>query len=95
MKKIVHLLLLASSFLFSGCAEKEQQIVFKDKPVCVEQQKIERPQSTQIRVHNDDIDVAVAYKTAIYGSLDFYEKQVDRNNNFCKEIEKLNESGWK
>ena len=94
MKKAI-LLSLAFSFFFLGCAEKEQQIVFKDKPVCVEQQKVERVQLVQIRVHNNDVEVAVAYKTAIDGSLDFYEKQVDRNNSFCKEIEKLNESGEK
>ena len=94
MKKAI-LLSLAFSFIFVGCAEKEPQIVFQDKPVCVEQQKIERPQPTQIRVYKDDVDVAVAYKTAIYGSLDFYEKQVDRNNNFCKEIENINKQGEK
>ena len=88
MKKIVHLLLLAFSFIFAGCVEKEQQIVFKDKLVCVEQQKIERVQPTQIRVYKDDVEVALAYKGSIDSGFRFYENQVDRNNKFCKEIEK-------
>ncbi len=86
MKKAI-LLSLLFSFIFVGCAEKEQQIVFKDKLVCVEQQKIERVEPTQIRVHKDDVAVAVAYKTAIDSFFEFYEKQVDRNNKFCEEIE--------
>ena len=87
MKKAI-LLSLLFSFIFVGCSQKESQIVFKDKLVCVDQQKIERPQSTQMRVYKDDVDVAVAYKTAIDSSLSFYEKQVDRNNELCKGVNK-------
>lgn len=87
MKKTI-LLSLLFSFIFAGCSQKESQIVFKDKLVCVDQQKIERPQSTQMRVYKDDVDVAVAYKTAIDSSLSFYEKQVDRNNELCKGVNK-------
>lgn len=86
MKKAI-LLSLLFSFAFVGCSSKEQ-IVFQDKIVCIEQQKVERPQPTQMRVHKDDVDVAVAYKTAIDSNIEFYEKQVDRNNEFCKEVSK-------
>ena len=86
MKKAI-LLSLLFSFAFIGCSQKEQ-IVFQDKIVCVEQQKVERVQPTQMRVHKDDVDVAVAYKTAIDSNIEFYEKQVDRNNTFCKEVSK-------
>ena len=85
MKKAI-LLSLIFSFTFWGCAEK--QIVFQDKPVCIDQQKVERVQPTQMRIHKDDVDVAVAYKTAIDSNIDFYEKQVDRNNEFCKGVNK-------
>ena len=85
MKKAI-LLSLLFSFTFWGCAEK--QIVFQDKPVCIDQQKVERVQPTQMRIHKDDVDVAVAYKTAIDSNIDFYEKQVDRNNEFCKGVNK-------
>lgn len=87
MKKAI-LLSLLFSFFFIGCTSKEPQIVFKDKLVCIEQQKIERVEPTQMRIYKDDIDIAVAYKTAIDSSFEFYEKQVDRNNEFCKEINK-------
>lgn len=87
MKKAI-LISLLFSFIFVGCSQKESQIVFKDKLVCVDQQKIERPQSIQMRVYKDDVDVAVAYKTAIDSSLSFYEKQVDRNNELCKGVNK-------
>ena len=86
MKKAI-LLSLLFSFAFIGCSSKEQ-IVLKDKIVCVEQQKVERVQPTQMRVHKDDVDVAVAYKTAIDSNIEFYEKQVDRNNEFCKGVSK-------
>ncbi|MBP6468770.1 MAG: hypothetical protein KA277_12285 [Fusobacteriaceae bacterium] len=94
MKKAV-LLSLLFSFIFVGCSNKEVQIVFKEKLVCVVQQKIERTQPVQIRVHNDDIEVAKAYKYAIDSNIEFYEKQVDRNNKFCEDIKKINESEGK
>lgn len=86
MKKAI-LLSLLFSFAFWGCSA-EKQIVFQDKPVCIEQQKVERVQPTQMRVYKDDVDVAVAYKSAIDSNIEFYEKQVDRNNEFCKGISK-------
>lgn len=85
MKKAI-LLSLLFSFTFWGCAEK--QIVFKDKPVCIDQQKVERVQLVQMRVYKDDVDVAVAYKSAIDSNINFYEKQIDRNNEFCKGVNK-------
>lgn len=85
MKKAI-LLSLLFSFIFIGCSQKEPKIIFQDKLVCIEQQKIERLGPTQIRVHKDDVDVAVAYKTAIDSNIEFYEKQVDRNNEFCKGV---------
>ena len=85
MKTVIFLSLLFS-FIFSGCVEKEPQIVFKDKFVCFEQQTIPRVEATQIRVHNDDVQVALEYKAAIDMGFEFYEGQVDRNNKFCKQI---------
>lgn len=87
MKKAI-LLSLLFSFIFSGCSQKEPPIVFQDKLVCTEQQKIERIEPIQIRVHKDDVDVAVAYKTAIDSNISFYENQVDRNNKLCEELNK-------
>ncbi len=87
MKKAI-LLSLLFSFIFIGCSQKEPKIIFQDKLVCVEQQKIERLEPTQMRVHKNDFDVAVAYKTAIDSNIEFYEKQVDRNNEFCKGVSK-------
>ena len=89
MKKnvVIVLLCILISIFFIGCTA-EKQIVFQDKPVCIEQQKVERVQPTQMRVYKDDIDVAVAYKTAIDSNIEFYEKQVDRNNEFCKGVNK-------
>ena len=85
--KTVFFLSLLFSFIFSGCVEKEQQIVFKDKLVCVEQQKIDRVEETQIRVYKDDVNIALAYKDNINSSFELYENQVDRNNKLCKELE--------
>lgn len=85
MKRVI-ILSLFFSFIFSGCSEKEAPIVFQDKLVCTEQQKLERIEPIQIRIYNDDVEVAKAYKIAIDTNLDFYEKQVDRNNILCKEM---------
>ena len=90
MKTVIFLSLLFS-FILSGCAEKEPTIVFKDKFVCIEQQTIPRVQETQIRVHNDDVQVALEYKAAIDSGFSFYENQVDRNNKLCEKVGKLNE----
>ena len=90
MKNLI-LLSLLFSFIFSGCVEKEQQIVFKDKFVCVEQQKIDRVEETQIRVYKDDVGVALEYKAAIDMGFSFYEGQVDRNNKLCSTAKGLNE----
>ena len=87
--KTVIFLSLAFSFIFSGCVEKEQQIVFKDKFVCVEQQKIDRVEETQIRVYKDDVSVALEYKAAIDIGFGFYEGQVDRNNRLCEQIRNI------
>ena len=84
MKKAI-LLSLLFSFIFVGCTPKTQ-ILWKDKYVCVEQKKLDKKEPVQIRVHNDDVELARAYKESMDSSLEFYEKQVDRNNTFCKEV---------
>lgn len=89
--KTVILASLLFSFFFLGCAEKEPTIVFKDRFVCVELQTIPRVQETQIRVRNDDVQVALEYKAAIDMGFSFYESQVDRNNKLCEKVGKLNE----
>lgn len=86
MKKAT-LLLLIFSFIFIGCAA-EKEIVFQDKIVCVDQQKVERPQAIQMRIYKDDADIAIAYKAAVDSNIEFYEKQVDRNNTFCEGVKK-------
>ncbi len=87
--KTVILLSFLFSFILSGCAEKEPQIVFKDRFVCIEQQTIPRVQETQIRVFKDDVQVALEYKSAIDSGFSFYESQVDRNNKLCRQIENM------
>ena len=87
MKKAI-LLSLLFSFAFVGCSKKEPPIVFQDKLVCAEQKKLDKKEPIQIRVHNDDLNVAAAYKTAIDSNIEFYENQVDRNNKLCEELNK-------
>lgn len=88
MKTVIFLSLLFS-FIFSGCADKEPTIVFKDKFVCVEQQKIDRVEETKIRVFKDDVEVALEYKAAIDMGFSFYADQVDRNNKLCEQINSI------
>jgi hypothetical protein len=89
--KTVILLSLVFSFIFVGCADKEPQIVFKDKFVCVEQQTIPRVEETQIRVYDEDVNIALAYKESINSGFSFYEGQVDRSNKLCNTVKGLNE----
>lgn len=92
MKNLILLLFLFS--FITGCTPKTQ-IVFKDKIVCVEQQKIDKIESVKIRVHNDDVNVAAAYVESIHSSFNFYEGQVDRNNKLCQKIENMEKVEWK
>jgi hypothetical protein len=78
------LLLLSFSFILSGCTPKTQT-VFEDKLVCVEQQTIPRIEPIKIRIHNDDVQIALEYKAINDMNFQFYEDQVLRNNNLCKE----------
>ncbi len=87
MKKAI-LALLSFSIFFVGCSQKEPKTIFEDKLVCTEQQKLDKKEPVKIRVHNDDLIVAKAYKEDMDSSLQFYEKQVDRNNELCKEVNK-------
>lgn len=50
------------------------------------QEKLDKKEPIQIRVYNDDLEVAREYKNDIDSSLKFYENQVDRNNKFCEEV---------
>uniref|UniRef100_UPI0040489B34 hypothetical protein n=1 Tax=Aliarcobacter sp. TaxID=2321116 RepID=UPI0040489B34 len=87
MKKTI-LLSLLFSFVFIGCSNKEPQIIFKEKLICIEQEKIQKNENIKIRVHNDDIAIAKAFKDSLMIAFDFYETQVDRNNKMCEEIDK-------
>lgn len=70
---------------FSGCSQKEPQVVIKKELVCVTQYKTERP-NANIKILNEDwnIEIAKAYKDSLNEVFDFYEDQVDRNNRMCK-----------
>lgn len=88
MKKVI-LLLLTFSFLIAlltGCTQKKE-IVFEDKLICIEQKKLDKKEPVQLRIYDDDVEIAKAYKEDIDFSFMFYENQVDRNNKMCKEIE--------
>ena len=71
MKKAI-LLSLLFSFAFIGCSSKEQ-IVFKDKIVCIEQKKLDEISPVKIRVHKDDANLAAAYVDSVHSSFNFYE----------------------
>lgn len=87
--KTVILLSLVFSFFLIGCSSKENtKIVFEDRYLCIEQKKIQRVKNAQIRVHNDDVNIAVAHKVAMDSAFEYYENQVDRNNKFCEEVMK-------
>lgn len=89
MKKnvVIVLLCILISIFFIGCTA-EKQIAFQDKPVCIEQQKVERIKIAGIRVCNNDVDVYKEYINTTNSQLEYYEKQVDRNNEFCKGVSK-------
>ncbi|WP_026804676.1 hypothetical protein [Aliarcobacter lanthieri] len=83
MKKTI-LLSLIFSFIFSGCSQKTAPIVFKDKYVCYELEKVEVSDEIQIMVRKQDLDLFKARKNELQGAISFYENQVDRYNAFCK-----------
>jgi hypothetical protein len=40
-------------------------------------------------VHNEDVNIALAYKESINSGFSFYEGQVDRNNKLCEQIRNI------
>lgn len=83
MMKIQVLLLLTFSLLLTGCATKEQ-IVFKDRLVCYEFQKIEQSEKVAIRVHKDDLGIFAARAGEHEENIKFYETQIDNYILDCK-----------
>lgn len=90
------LLLLSSSLLFLGCTPKTST-VFEDKPVCYELEKskiktlscvINKEQndsvSVKIRVTREDSGVFLSRCEEARSVITFYEKQIDKFNEFCK-----------
>ncbi|OCL99509.1 hypothetical protein AAX29_00550 [Aliarcobacter thereius] len=82
--KIVILLLLIFSFIFSGCSNKQPAIVFKEKFTCYELEKVEISKEEQIRVYKKDKELFEARKNELKNVITFYESQIDRFNDFCK-----------
>lgn len=90
MKKyVIVLLFLLNNILFIGCAQKETEIVFKDKLVCKVQEKQEKIPIAAIYICDADVLIYKKYVEATSAALEFYENQVDRNNKFCEEIRGL------
>ena len=83
MMKIQVLLLLTFSLLLTGCTTKEQ-IVFKDRLVCYEFQKIEQSEKVAIRVHKDDLGIFAARAGEHEENIKFYETQIDNYILDCK-----------
>lgn len=93
MKMKMILLLLSSSLLFLGCTSKTT--VFEDKPVCYELEKSkiktlscvinkEQNDSVKIRVTKSDGGVFLSRCEETKSAIDFYEKQIDDFNEFCR-----------
>lgn len=83
MMQIQVLLLLTFSFIFTGCTTKEQ-IVFKDRLVCYEFQKVEQSEKVAIRVHKDDLGLFAARLGEYEENIKFYETQIDNYILDCK-----------
>lgn len=83
--KIVTILLLLFSFIFSGCGAKTS-VVFKEKLVCYEMTKLEESEKVLIRVHKDDIALFEARSDELKENIAFYEAQIDIYNLACKEV---------
>ena len=89
MKKYIILIFLATTFLFTGCSQKESPVVFKNKIVCLKMEKIEQTEKVAIRIHKEDVDLFIARSNELQENLRFYESQIDRYTNECKKYEEL------
>lgn len=76
MKKLILITLL---LIFSGCAEK---LVFV-KPPCINMSPIIMPESQQIRVYNDDVELYQAYIKEYKIKIDNQNKLIDKLNSTC------------
>lgn len=101
MKMKMILLLLSSSLLFLGCTPKTIT-VFEDKPVCYELEKSkikelscvinkeQKNDSVKIRVTKEDSGVFLSRCEEAKSVIIFYEKQIDKFNEFCRKQENKN-----
>ena len=81
MKWLMMITMSLLTFSLTGCTPK---IVYKDKLVCTEQMTVERPKIA-LRVHKADVELAKEFAETNNQAFEFYESQVTRNNELCKE----------
>ncbi|WP_129081686.1 hypothetical protein [Halarcobacter anaerophilus] len=71
--------------LFSGCSQKEPQIVKEPEFICVKQELYPYGNEIKLRVHPDDLSLFEKRKEYYKKRAKHYEEQVLRNNERCKE----------
>lgn len=84
-KSVLSLVLLSFSFLFVGCSTKEPQIVFKPKVECFKFEKYVFSKQVDIEAPEYILNLAKLKSEELNGGIAFYESQIDRFNNWCKE----------
>lgn len=77
------------TILVSGCSAKPYVV---KELFCFPQEVVNRPPETEIRVHKDDVTIAIKFKEEIDKRLDFYENQVNMNNKACEAMVSPNAS---
>ena len=93
LKKIVlNLFLLASSLAFAGCVTKEPPVVFKPQVICYEFviHQISPKVELELYLEDEELEVLNTRANELHDTINFYETQIDKYENFCKKYQEVN-----
>lgn len=83
--------LLIVLLLFSGCSIKEEpKVVTEYKAICIKQELYPYDAPVKVRVHPQDLEIHQARTNYLKKGFDFYESQVNRNNECLRSEDKEN-----
>lgn len=76
--------LLIALLLFNGCASKEPKVIKEYETICIKQEIYSYGSSIKVRVHPQDLEIHKARAEYLKKGFDFYEAQINRNNECLK-----------
>lgn len=80
--------LLIVLLLFNGCTNNEPKVITEYKTICIKQELYPYNDPIKVRVHPQDLEIHKARTEYLKKGFDFYEAQINRNNECLKSKDK-------